>query len=235
MFFTHYSFQIKRIQQEALGRSIPDKPPPPYTPPPPPPSSSAAAERTLQTVPKQIEKHVPSSKDEISGVVAPMAQKLYASKFGQMDASSKDDLAAITDPSKKVFVAFLYELVAEIFEAVYSCEAEEQNPPWMPQKSLAKERLSLPKTEAQLVSRVQREALIFFGMEKRAGKENLIVRWSQKKRDRVDQILVRELHTEEASWIDYSKDEALVKDQLSEAIMNLLVQDTVKEMARIRR
>ena len=42
-----------------------------------------------------------------------------------------------------------------------------------------------------------------FNYKKRAQKENLIVRWSHKRRDRVDQVLVRELHAEEASWTDY--------------------------------
>jgi hypothetical protein len=40
-------------------------------------------------------------------------------------------------------------------------------------------------------------------------------RWSQKRRDRVDQILVRELHSEESAWTDYAEDEAEVKDQVS--------------------
>ena len=75
--------------------------------------------------------------------------------------------------------------------------------------------------------------LVFFGFERRAQKENLIVRWSQKKRDHVDQILVRELHAEEQDWTDYSVDEAIVKDQLTDNIMSLLVEDLVRELRAI--
>ena len=58
-------------------------------------------------------------------------------------------------------------------------------------------------------------------------------RWSQKRRDRVDQILVRELHSEESAWTDYAQDEAEVKDQLSENILEVLVVDTVKVLTDV--
>ena len=228
--------QIKRIQHESLsGRQIPDKPPPPYTPP-----GSPTVERAARApaAPKLLEKYVPSSKDEIIGLVAPMARKLYAAKFSEAAAAAAEVSGgeeSSAPPSRRVFVSFLSDLASEIFEGIYSCESESQNPPWMPQKPLARQRLSLPRTECGLVARLQQEALIFFGMERRAEKESLIVRWSQKKRDKVDQILVRELHAEEAAWTDYSKDEALVKDQLSDAILNLLVDDTVREIKRVRK
>ena len=230
--------QIKRIQQESIsGRQIPDKPPPPYTPP-----GSPAVERVPRApvAPKAVEKYVPSSREEIMDLLAPMARELYAAKFGApttaaVDKTPDGSLVHAMHPSKRVFVTFLSDLASEIFGAIYSCESESQNPPWMPQKPLARRRLSLPRTESELVARLQREALIFFGMEKRAEKESLIVRWSQKKRDKVDQILVRELHAEEAAWTDYSKDEALVKDQLGEAVLSLLIEDTVKEIKRVRK
>ena len=224
--------QIKRIQQESIsGRQIPDKPPPPYTPP-----GSPTVERTPRApaVPKPVEKYVPSSREEINDLLAPMARDLYAAKFGGKTARTAADESTV-HPSRRVFVSFLSDLASEIFDAIYSCESERQNPPWMPQKPLTRERLMLPRTESELVARLQREALIFFGMERRAEKESLIVRWSQKKRDKVDQILVRELHAEEAAWTDYSRDEALVKDQLSEAVLNLLIEDTVKEIKRVRK
>ena len=44
----------------------------------------------------------------------------------------------------------------------------------------------------------------------------------------MDQILVRELHSEESAWTDYAHDEAEVKDQLSENIFEVMILDTVK-------
>ena len=58
-------------------------------------------------------------------------------------------------------------------------------------------------------------------------------RWSQKRRDRVDQILVRELHSEESAWTDYSADEATVKNQLTDALMDMLIQDTADIFQKI--
>ena len=49
----------------------------------------------------------------------------------------------------------------------------------------------------------------------------------------MDQILVRELHSEEAAWTDYTKDEAQVKDQLTEGILDILIDDTVATFVRI--
>ena len=91
-----------------------------------------------------------------------------------------------------------------------------------------KAKLALPKDSASLSSLVCREIMIAFGYEKRSVKENLIVRWSpQKRRDRVDQILVRELHSEEKEWTDYSQDETIVKDSVAESLFEILIADTV--------
>ena len=73
--------------------------------------------------------------------------------------------------------------------------------------------------------------MVAFGYEKRAAKENLIVRWSpQKRRDRVDQILVRELHSEEKEWTDYAQDETQVKDSVTDSLFELLLADTVDQL-----
>ena len=67
------------------------------------------------------------------------------------------------------------------------------------------------------------------------GKENLLVRWAGKKRDRVDEILVRELQQEEAVWTDYSQDELMVKDQITETILQSLLADSVQVFIDIYR
>ena len=104
----------------------------------------------------------------------------------------------------------------------------------MIQKPLMKAHLALPKDSASLAALVCREIMVAFGYEKRAIKENLIVRWSpQKRRDRVDQILVRELHSEEKEWTDYSQDETIVKDAVTESLFDLLITDTVDHVKQV--
>ncbi|XP_043096255.1 uncharacterized protein LOC122345835 isoform X1 [Puntigrus tetrazona] len=47
------------------------------------------------------------------------------------------------------------------------------------------------------------------------------------KRDRVDFILIQELHNEERSWLDYSADQYTVKMHLTEEIFSFLLDDTI--------
>ena len=68
---------------------------------------------------------------------------------------------------------------------------------------------------------------------KKVERENLLVSWAGKKRDRVDEILVRELQEEEALWTNYSQDEVLVKDQITEALLDSLISDTATVFANI--
>ena len=44
---------------------------------------------------------------------------------------------------------------------------------------------------------------------------------------------MRELHAEEASWTNYHDDEVQVKDEISNMIMEALVDDTVQVLKRV--
>ena len=68
---------------------------------------------------------------------------------------------------------------------------------------------------------------------KKVSRENLLVSWAGKKRDRVDEILVRELQEEEALWTNYNEDEVMVKDQMTEALLDSLISDTARVFADI--
>ena len=68
---------------------------------------------------------------------------------------------------------------------------------------------------------------------KKVERENLLVSWAGKKRDRVDEILVRELQEEEVVWTNYNKDEVSVKDQMTETLLEGLISDTALVFADI--
>ena len=68
---------------------------------------------------------------------------------------------------------------------------------------------------------------------KKVSRENLLVSWAGKKRDRVDEILVRELQEEEALWTNYNEDEVLVKDQMTDQMLEFLISDTAMVFAKI--
>ena len=46
----------------------------------------------------------------------------------------------------------------------------------------------------------------------------------------MDQILVRELHSEEKEWTDYTYDETIVKDSVTDGLMEVLITDTVEHI-----
>lgn len=135
--------------------------------------------------------------------------------------------------SYESFVRFLVDLVTNVMKEMFKQVNEIQNPPWMRQKALKKQVQSIPKDDASLIQMVNRQVQIAFHHEKKAEKENLIIRWSHKRRDRVDQVLVRELHAEEASWTNYEDEEVQVKDELSTLIMDALVTDTVQAFSKV--
>ena len=92
----------------------------------------------------------------------------------------------------QILIIFLYSA------SIYSCEIENQSLIWIAQKPFFKAQLALTKDYESLSNIICRELMVVFELEKRALKENLIVRWSpQKRRARVHQMLVRELHSGE--------------------------------------
>lgn len=59
------------------------------------------------------------------------------------------------------------------------------------------------------------------------------MKFGRKKRDRVDHILVQELHEEEAQWVNYDEDELCVKMQLADGIFETLIRDTIDFLNQI--
>ena len=242
-------------------REIPDKPPPPYTPPSSPSSKVLRRRLKDAGMPKYVpssREDLCMMCDHMSQNIFDIHESLQTSvqdkdtflkKLMEMalpeeiledkgkhsvqctatgDSTSID---SISSSSHAMFVNFVFDLVKEISASIYSCETEKQSHIWMAQKPLMKARLALPKDASSLSSIITREVMVAFGYEKRAAKENLIVRWSpQKRRDRVDQILVRELHSEEKEWTDYAQDETLVKDSVTDSLFELLLADTVDRL-----
>lgn len=82
---------------------------------------------------------------------------------------------------------------------------------------------------------VSRQVLVLFGFVPKASKENLTIRWSRKKRDHVDELLVRESQEEERQWTNYEQDEAVVKNNVAMAILDSLLDDTIQVLGDVFR
>ncbi|KAL4623331.1 hypothetical protein GN956_G19438 [Arapaima gigas] len=58
-------------------------------------------------------------------------------------------------------------------------------------------------------------------------------KYGKAQRDKVDYILVQELHKEEPQWVDYSHDQLTVKSRIAEEIFEILLQDTISVLKHI--
>lgn len=140
--------------------------------------------------------------------------------------------------SAKVYRSFLFDLAKELVISAYSCEAEDPSPPWLRPDNWVRRRKALtvvPKTKEMLHEIISRQVLVLFGFVPKASKENLTIRWSRKKRDHVDELLVRESQEEERQWTNYEQDEAVVKNNVAMAILDSLLDDTVQVLRDVFR
>ena len=185
---------------------------------------------------------VPSSQKDLSNLVQVIAAKLLLNKeecclnnedFESILVQNHGKWGNANEQSRKMFLRFVVDLVQNIMTERFRLANEKQNPAWMRQKPLSKLNRAIPADENELIQSVQREVLIAFNHQKKAQKENLIIRWSQKRRDRVDEVLVRELHAEEMAWTNYQDDEVNVKDEISNQIMDALIQDTARAFGKL--
>ena len=242
----HLRQQQMLIEEEisSIQKDSSSKPPPPYSPPPAA-ASAVSPEIAGQRSPRKVQlkpespRYVPSTSDQLPDLVNALVGGLLANK-DRLDEISVDsiDLKSVMKASEhadsqSIFVGFLFDMVRDIMKEVLRKETEEQNPAWMSQKNLTLGRHHIPGSLDEWQKLVRRQVLVAFNHEPRAAKENLIIRWSHKRRDRVDQVLVRELHGEESAWINYEEDEIQVKDELSNTLLDSLIADTVQAFKKV--
>lgn len=241
----------KRIEQEIqrlssgsvlyLQREIPNKPPPPYTPPG---QALSWPQQQLQlkirpTSAPEIHRVVPKSKDEVSRYCRRFANFVLDSALNSTDPAFPEELYAVDFPVKdqpaeyqtnrRAFMMLLGDLsrtfVLELIQRATFL------PNW---RAGGEGGSSRPiRTREELVDAVENSVLVQFNYRPRLRREGQLAKWSQKKRDRVDEILVKELQTEEKLWTDFSKEEAEVKRQTADAILDLLLEETVQVYKRI--
>lgn len=200
-----------------MYREIPNKPPPPYTPP----AVSSSLTTTVPVVPS-IEEI-----DQISKYCSKILHKAYLSNNLDNISLSKNTLSLISKDIPNEKYKFVFDLCKEISIDHYKQFVVEKGPTWM--KVDKKPQLVVPKpfSVAQLENHICRKLKEAFDYEKPHRRENAIIKWSRKKRDHVDEILVSECQAEEDQWINYEKDELLVINQITDDIMILLFKETV--------
>lgn len=134
-------------------------------------------------------------------------------------------LQAYDDSPRSIYKRFLFDLIRHLILEAIDSGQDENLLPW--EKTEYKRKCWIPRKTAEIIKRVVTDKVkILFGFETRTVKENLIIRWSRKKRDKVDELLVRESQEEEQEWTDFSLDETALKNKITLSILDCLLLET---------
>ena len=157
--------------------------------------------------------------------------------FDDDDANDGND-DSLESRSRRVFKRLLFHLTGEVIEDIYRDEADSELPlpPWQkpsPKRQRYYRGARPPTTRDVLEPAVQGAVARLLATHSRARPPN---KWNVRKRkDHVDSVLVEELRQEEAGWVDYARDELLIKMQLTDTIFDSLLGDTVTTVNGIYR
>ncbi|NXX48995.1 CE350 protein, partial [Tricholaema leucomelas] len=191
---------------------------------------------------------VPHSAAEVEGMVHEAAEELWKLKelggdlqsFSlHMDFDSilqEQDAGAI---NKQVYKKVVFDLTKEIFGEIFAEDPNLNQPVWMKPFRISSayfRRVRDPNNLDEVKSFIAAEVLKLFSVRKEPNHKTdwqKMMKFGRKKRDRVDQILVQELHEEEAQWVNYDEDELCVKMQLADGIFEALIRDTVDVLNQI--
>ncbi|XP_057697348.1 centrosome-associated protein 350 isoform X2 [Corythoichthys intestinalis] len=207
-------------------------------------------------LPEQPAMVVPHSADEVEKMVLTAVQEMWEScgltKQGRVTLShmacptpsqkflgvkeTTNDQEALSIRSYKKAV---YDLTWEILQEIYAEDPNANQPEWVkPQRvrPTFSHRVKTPRDLNKVQEFVTDEVLKLYGLSKNTSKMSdwqKMLKFGRKKRDRVDQILVQELHEEEAQWVCYEEDELSVKMQLADSIFDMLLKDTANTLGLI--
>ncbi|XP_026125174.1 centrosome-associated protein 350-like isoform X6 [Carassius auratus] len=151
--------------------------------------------------------------------------------------SKANDLEAQCQQSYKLAV---FDLSWEVIQDIYAEDPKVDQPQWMKPRRLNStyfHRVKCPNDITTVQEFVTTEVLKLCGLKKEQNQKTdwqKMIKFGRKKRDRVDHILVQELHEEESQWVNYDEDELFVKMQLADGIFDALLKDTAEVLTQIQ-
>ncbi|XP_053807130.1 centrosome-associated protein 350 isoform X3 [Vidua chalybeata] len=207
-----------------------------------------AEPQKVPTKPSEEPLAVPHTAVEVEGMVHAAAEELWKLKELGHDLQScslKTDLCGTlqeqdTDTiNKQVYRKVVFDLTREIFGEIFAEDPNLNQPIWMKPCRIASayfRRVKDPNDLDEIKNFIAAEVLKLFSLRKEPNHKTdwqKMMKFGRKKRDRVDHILVQELHEEEAQWVNYDEDELCVKMQLADGIFEALIRDTVDVLNQI--
>ncbi|XP_039928490.1 centrosome-associated protein 350 isoform X2 [Hirundo rustica] len=207
-----------------------------------------AEPQKLPTKPSEEALAVPHTAVEVEGMVHAAAEELWKLKelgHDLQNCNLKTDLSGTlqeqdTDTiNKQVYRKVVFDLTREIFGEIFAEDPNLNQPIWMKPCRIASayfRRVKDPNDLDEIKNFIAAEVLKLFSLRKEPNHKTdwqKMMKFGRKKRDRVDHILVQELHEEEAQWVNYDEDELCVKMQLADGIFEALIRDTVDVLNQI--
>ncbi|KAJ4447153.1 hypothetical protein ANN_09154 [Periplaneta americana] len=233
-------------------REIPNKPPPPYTPPNQQTwtqTTPCSSPPSMPTIKQDLTEEEPrfTTADELHSLTVEVIGYLYdALTTGVNLEIVEAPLEFYDDPdtvnasdfkkhSRKVFKKLVFDLTRDLVKEAYGWERDKPCAPWDWLAFAHKRRKVFPpKSKEMLQETVVNQVSTLFGFSSKTYKEKLVIRWSRKKRDFVDEILIKESHEEESSWTNYDQDEITVKNEITVGILNSLLDESIQIFTAIR-
>ncbi|XP_071343911.1 centrosome-associated protein 350 isoform X2 [Trachinotus anak] len=133
----------------------------------------------------------------------------------------------------------VYDLTWEILQDIYAEDPNTDQPQWVKARRVKASIFHRVKTPGDIIKIqefITAEVLKLYGLTNNQSQKTdwqKMLKFGRKKRDRVDHILVQELHEEEAQWVNYDEDELFVKMQLADSIFDALLKDTANVLTLI--
>jgi len=177
-------------------REIPNKPPPPYSPPMDEP---------------------PTPEETVARVQVALGIMWDSAERGDDPNSLKmpsDFLPSLKDSSYRKFI---FDLGKELF-LKFSPPKETFVPSWK-RIGVNRKRKSFIRTKEDLMRVIGRHVKILFGHEPVVQKDPLILRWSKKRRDFLDELILRECQEEEFEWTDLTYEENIIKNEIADHLI----------------
>ncbi|XP_043985119.1 centrosome-associated protein 350 isoform X2 [Gambusia affinis] len=227
------------------GESQVKTPPRPELPLPLPPKLPEQPAMVVPHSATEVEKMVHSATKEIwetfdlgregSLILEHLPKPTPSLEYLGKESSSQDQEALSISSYKKA----VYDLTWEILKEIFAEDPNTDQPQWVKPRQVKSSSIHRVKTSGD-INKIQEfvteEVLKLYGLRQDENQKTdwqKMLKFGRKKRDRVDHILVQELHEEEAQWVNYDEDELFVKIQLADSIFEALLKDTVNTFTLI--
>uniref|UniRef100_A0A4W5NPJ6 Centrosomal protein 350 n=1 Tax=Hucho hucho TaxID=62062 RepID=A0A4W5NPJ6_9TELE len=157
-------------------------------------------------------------------------------EFLGCDAKGKDQESLCVRSYRQA----VYDLTWEIIQEIFAEDPNAHQPQWVKPRRMNSSyfhRVKSPGDITGVQAFITTEVLKLYGLKKDHHQKTdwqKMLKFGRKKRDRVDHILVQELHEEESQWVNYDEDELYVKMQLADGIFDALIKDTANVLSQIQ-